>query len=167
MGATNPEKVKMVVKNMETFMPKVMLTITFVSWRQCLHRWDRFVLTALRASTLPTWRWGPLTATLSTASISGTTLAHVSLSGWTIGMTTTIFRFWQDMNYWSEWNSNMHQAEQNRGHWLWIFREAGGVVVDPTTGGQVDFLARSIIDNMTFDQKKVPQNNVDTLVKTF
>ena len=31
MGATNPEKVKMVVKNMETFMPKVMLTITFVS----------------------------------------------------------------------------------------------------------------------------------------
>ena len=41
------------------------------------------------------------------------------------------------------------------------------MVVDPTTGGQVDFLARSIIDNMTFDQKKVPQNNVDTLVKTF
>ena len=31
MGATNPEKVKMVVKNMETFMPKVMLTINFVS----------------------------------------------------------------------------------------------------------------------------------------
>ena len=31
MGATNPEKVKMVVKNMETFMPKVMLTISFVS----------------------------------------------------------------------------------------------------------------------------------------
>ena len=31
MGATNPEKVKMVVKNMETFMPKVMLTITIVS----------------------------------------------------------------------------------------------------------------------------------------
>ena len=31
MGATNPEKVKMVVKNMETFMPKVMLTNTFVS----------------------------------------------------------------------------------------------------------------------------------------
>ena len=50
---------------------------------------------------------------------------------------------------------------------MWIFREAGGVVVDPTTGGQVDFLARSIIDNMTFDQKKVPQNNVDTLVETF
>ena len=24
MGATNPEKVKMVVKNMETFMPKVL-----------------------------------------------------------------------------------------------------------------------------------------------
>ena len=31
MGATNPEKVNMVVKNMETFMPKVMLTITIVS----------------------------------------------------------------------------------------------------------------------------------------
>ena len=31
MGATNPDKVKMVVKNMETFMPKVMLTITIVS----------------------------------------------------------------------------------------------------------------------------------------
>ena len=31
MGATNPEKVKMVVKNMETFMPKVMLTTTFLS----------------------------------------------------------------------------------------------------------------------------------------
>ena len=28
MGATNPEKVKMVVKNMETFMPKVMFMIT-------------------------------------------------------------------------------------------------------------------------------------------
>ena len=28
MGATNPEKVKMVVKNMETFMPKVMMLIS-------------------------------------------------------------------------------------------------------------------------------------------
>ena len=27
MGATNPEKVKMVVKNMETFMPKVIISL--------------------------------------------------------------------------------------------------------------------------------------------
>ena len=32
MGATNPEKVKMVVKNMETFMPKVMMMATHLKY---------------------------------------------------------------------------------------------------------------------------------------
>ena len=37
MGATNPEKVKMVVKNMETFMPKVMIS-------RCLETAEEFLV---------------------------------------------------------------------------------------------------------------------------
>ena len=36
MGATNPEKVKMVVKNMETFMPKVLMFMTMTIYRNIM-----------------------------------------------------------------------------------------------------------------------------------
>jgi len=88
MGATNPEKVKMVVKNMETFMPKVRSIRAFGS--------------------------------------AGINLAYLAM-----GAVDCYFEF--GFHIWDYAGPCL------------LVREAGGVVVDPTTGGEVDFLARRVL----------------------
>lgn len=88
MGATDPEKVKMVLTNMETFMPKVRSIRAYGS--------------------------------------AGINLAYLAM-----GAVDCYFEY---------------------GFHIWdyaapclIVREAGGVAVDPTTGGEVDYLARRVL----------------------
>jgi len=100
VGATNPDKVKMVIKNMETFMPK-------------------------------------------TRSIRAYGSAGINLAYLAMGSVDCYFEY---------------------GFHIWdyaapclIVREAGGVTVDPTTGGEVDYLARRVLAGATLELVKEVQ----------